>query len=92
MQVKSVRVNNEKAEFLGESLLKRHTHKDILIYACTSIYFNLIPQRSAQEYLPELHLKAESPNYKASGFQLTVLQTLSAIGSPRYRNLSSNTF
>lgn len=85
---KCKRVNDEKAEFLGELLLKWHMHKNILIYACTSIYFNLIPQRSAQEYLPELHFKAEFPNDLGSGFQLTVFQTLSAIGSPRYRNLS----
>lgn len=62
MQVKSVREwTVRKQSFLGNHFLNEMCTKTYIIYTCTSIYFNLIPQKSAQESIKELHFKVESP-------------------------------
>lgn len=50
-----------RKQFLGDHFLHETCTKLSIIYACTSMYFNLIPQKSAQDPIQELCFKAESP-------------------------------
>lgn len=51
---KCKRVNSEKAVSWGITFLNEMCSKTYITYACTSISFNLIPQKSAQESIQEL--------------------------------------
>lgn len=77
--------------FLGNHFLNEIYAKPYIIYACTCQYFNLIPQKSAQESIQQLHFKVESPItwvQASNSLHFKRSQLLSVL----YRNLSCNTF